>query len=104
MKTFSEQTKKNFETNLLDDFVRVTDKWKSAVLDVDKRDELERGVWNSLVVIGVLVNSDKDKYGRLLRDLRKDFANEDDNFPKTLMMMRERMSYSYTETSNKSSI
>ena len=71
-------------------------------MDIDKRDDLERGAWNRLVAMGFLVNSDKEKYGRLLKDLRKDFANEYDNFPRTLMMMRERMDYTYKETSNKS--
>ena len=43
MKAFSEQTKKYFDTGLLDKFVRGTDEWELAVLDIDKRNDLQLG-------------------------------------------------------------
>ena len=52
MKAFSEQTKKYFATDLLDKFVRGTNEWDLAVLDVDKRNDLEKGAWNRLVAMG----------------------------------------------------
>ena len=39
------------------------------------------------------MNADKDKYGRLVKNFRNDYANQQDNFPVTLMSMRERMYY-----------
>ena len=83
MKAFSEQTKQYFDSSLLDKFVQGTDEYKLES-EEEKRNELEKGAWNRLVAMGFLINSDKDKYGRLVRDLRKDFANEDDNFSENI--------------------
>ena len=51
MKAFSEQTKKYFESDLLDKFVQGTDEYKLES-DAEKRIELERGAWNRLVAMG----------------------------------------------------
>ena len=42
MKAFSEQTKKYFDSDLLDKFVKGTDEWKSESME-DQRNELEKG-------------------------------------------------------------
>ena len=49
--------------------------------------------------MGFLINADKDKYGRLVKNFRNDYANQQDNFPVTLMSMRERMYYENKDVS-----
>ena len=51
MKAFSEQTKKYFESSLLDKFVQGTDEWKLES-EEEKRNKLDKGAWNRLVAIG----------------------------------------------------
>ena len=51
MKAFSEQTKKYFESDLLDKFVQGTDEYKLES-DAQKRIELGEGAWNRLVAMG----------------------------------------------------
>ena len=99
MKAFGSQFSKYFDTNFLDKFVSNLDEYKNTK-DVDERDALKKGAWQRLLAYGFLHNADHDKYGRLLNGFKKDYANSTDNFPKTIIDMKERMSISYNESKN----
>ena len=51
----------------------------------------------SIDITGILYNSDRERYGKLLKDYQTDFADNTDNFPKDLVSMRERMSIACNE-------
>ena len=58
---------------------------------------MKQGGWKRLVAFGFLYNSDHEKYGKLLKDYKSDYANNLDHFPEDLVSMRERMSIACSE-------
>ena len=58
---------------------------------------MKKGACNQLKPLGFLYNSDRERYGKLLKDYQTDFADNTDNFPKDLIGMRERMSLACNE-------
>ena len=61
---------------------------------------MKQGGWKRLVAFGFLYNSDRDKYGKLLKDYKSDYANYANNldhFPEDLVSMHERMSIACNE-------
>ena len=51
----------------------------------------------SIDILGFLYDSDRERYGKLLKDYQTDFADNTDNFPRDLVSMRERMSITCNE-------
>ena len=99
MKAFGSQVSKYFKEDFLDKFVSNLDEFKNTN-DLTEQNTLKKGAWQRLLAYGFLHNSDHDKYGRLLRGFKQDYANSTDNFPKTIIDMKERMSISYNESKN----
>ena len=58
---------------------------------------MKQGGWKRLVAFGFLYNSDREKYGRLLKDYKSDYANNLDHFPEDLVSMRETMAIASNE-------
>ena len=58
--------------------------------DSTKQDKMKIGAWNQLIALGFLYNSDRERYGKLLKDYQTDFADKADNFPRDLVSMREK--------------
>ena len=58
---------------------------------------MKDGAWDRFVSYGFLCNADKERYGKLIKSFRDDFANGYDNFPKKIADMRERISLAYKE-------
>ena len=58
---------------------------------------MKQGGWKRLVAFGFLYNSDREKYGKLLKDYKTDYANNLDHFPEDLVSMRKRMSIACNE-------
>ena len=65
--------------------------------DSTTQDKMKRSAWKQLIALGFLYNSDRERYGKLLKDYQTDFADNTDNFPKDLVSMRERMSIACNE-------
>ena len=99
MKAFGSQVRKYFNDDFLDQFVSNLDEYKNTKI-LTEQDALKKGAWQRLLAYGFLHNSDHDKYGRLLRGFKQDYANSTDNFPKNIIDMKERMSISYNESKN----
>ena len=96
MKAFSAQVKKYLPDDALSKFIEGLDAYKSEADSVVKS-EMKKGAWKRLVAFGFLYNSDREKYGKLLKDYKTDYANKSDNFPVDLVSMRERMSIACNE-------
>ena len=58
---------------------------------------MKSGAWNQLIALGILYNSDRERYGKLLKDYQTDFADNTEKFPKDLVSMCERMSLACNE-------
>ena len=58
---------------------------------------MKKGAWNQMIALGFLYNSDRERYGKLLKDYQTDFADNTDNFPRYLVSMSERMSIASNE-------
>ena len=99
MKAFSEQTKKYFGDDVLNKFVQGTDEYQELGESSDEKVKLEKGAWTRFIGMGLLMNADKEKYGRLLKSFKRDYANLQDIFPVTLMSMRERMHHENKDVS-----
>ena len=59
--------------------------------DSTNQDKMKKGAWNQLIALGFLYNSDRERYGKLLKDYQTDFADNMDNFPKDLVNMQENV-------------
>ena len=96
MKAFSVQVKKYLPDDVLHQFMKGLDSYKDEK-DSITQEKMRKGAWNQLISLGFLYNSDRERYGKLLKDYQTDFADNTDNFPKELVSMRERMSLAYNE-------
>ena len=101
MKAFSEQSKKYFSEDMLNKFVQGTDEYQELGESSNEKVKMEKGAWIRFITMGVLMNADKDKYGSLVKNFSNDYANQQDDFPVTLMSMRERMYYENKDVSKK---
>ena len=95
MKAFSSQVKKYLPNDVLHQFVESLEVYKKA--SVSEQLLMKQGGWKRLVAFGFLYNSDCEKYGKLLKDYKTDYANNLDHFPEDLVSMRERMSIACNE-------
>ena len=68
MKAFSVQVKKYLPDEVLHKFVEGLDVYKSESDAVAKYD-MKTGAWNQLIALGFLYNSDRERYGKLLKGL-----------------------------------
>ena len=96
MKAFSVQVKKYLPDDALHKFVEGLHAYESET-DSTLKGEMKKGAWNQLIALGFLYNSDRERYGKLLKDYQADFADQTNNFPKDLVNMRERMSIACNE-------
>ena len=97
MKAFSVQVKKYLPDEVLHQFVEGLDMYQKEKSYPDRQKVMKKGAWNRLIALGFLYNSDRERYGKLLKDYQTDFADRTDNFPKDLVNMRERMSIACNE-------
>ena len=95
MKAFSSQVKKYLPNNVIHQFVECLEVYKKA--SASEQLLMKQGGWKRLVAFGFLYNSDCEKYGKLLKDYKPDYANNLDHFPEDLVSMRERMSIACNE-------
>ena len=100
MKAFGNQVHKYFDYSFLDKFVMNLEDYNDAGDEV-KKTRIKGGAWQRLLAYGVLHNADREKYGRLLKGYKSDYANNSDNYPTSMILMKERMSISYDESKNK---
>ena len=96
MKAFSVQVKKYLPDDVLHQFMKGLDSYKDERDSITK-EKMRKGAWNQLISLGFLLNSGRERYGKLLKDYQTDFADNTDNFPKDLVSMRERMSPACSE-------
>ena len=66
--------------------------WTHTKKDSITQEKMKKGAWNQLRALGFVYNSDRERYGKLLKDYQTEFADKADNFPRDLVSMRERMS------------
>ena len=100
MKAFGAQVHKYFDNSFLDKFVINLEEYKNTNDEVGTT-SIKEGAWQRLLAYGFLQNSDREKYGRLLKGYKSDYANNSDNFPKTMVEMKERLSISFDESKGK---
>ena len=75
MKAFSVQVKKYLPDEVLHQFVEGLDMYQKEMSYPDKQKEMKKGAWNRLIALGFLYNSDRERYGKLLKDYQTDFAD-----------------------------
>ena len=97
MKAFGNQVHKYFDNSFLDKFVMNLEEYNNARDEVG-RTGIKEGAWQRLLAYGFLHNADREKYGRLLKGYKSDYANNSDNYPTSMILMKERMSMSYDES------
>ena len=66
MKAFSSQVKKYLPNDVLHQFVESLEVYKKA--NASEQLLMKQGGWKRLVAFGFLYNSDREKYGKLLKD------------------------------------
>ena len=67
MKAFSVQVKIYLPDDALHKFVEGLDVYKSEA-DLAVKYDMKKGAWNQLIALGFLYNSDRERYGKLLKD------------------------------------
>ena len=82
--------RKYLQNDVLHQFDESLEVYKKA--SASEQSHMKQGGWKRLVAFGLLYNSDCEKYGKLLKDYKSDYANNLDHFPKDLVSLRERMS------------
>ena len=68
MKAFSSQVKKYLPNDVLHQFVKNSEVYKKA--SESEQSHMKQGGWKRLVAFGFLYNSDREKYGKLLKDYK----------------------------------
>ena len=74
MKAFSVQVKKYLPDDVLHQFMTGLDAYKSEK-DSITQEKMKKRAWNQLIALGFLYNSDRERYGKLLKDYQTDFAD-----------------------------
>ena len=102
-KAFSQQARKYLQDNFLDEFVESLDSYKklsmSNASDKTIADLMKKNAWNRLLAYGLLHNSDQERYGRLLKEYRNDYAkNQDDNFQQNMVEMKDKCTHAFNDS------
>ena len=70
MKAFSVQVKKYLPDDVLHQFMKGLDSYKNEK-DSTTQEKIKSGAWNQLIALGFLYNSDRERYGKLLKTTKQ---------------------------------
>ena len=82
--------KRLFGKSMTDAYAETKDDYKNAV-DDDARAKVKAESWDEFVSVLFLRNSNQARFSSMMLDFRKNFANNDDKYPKDLLSMMDVM-------------
>ena len=85
-----EVVKRLFGKSITDSYAENRDDYKSAA-DEDAKEKIKMDSWEEFISVLFLRNSNHQRFSSMMLEFRKNYANNDDRYPKNLLSMMDVM-------------